>query len=94
MRTVMELASVGTWELDLKTDRRTFSKEMRSMLGHPNPKSEAELYSHFHPDDAAAGAGGPAARHRRALGLPGVGAHAPPRRRVALVRDEGLRGVR
>ncbi len=55
IRTLMELASVGTWELDLATDQRTYSPELLAMLGGSAPHgSSLDFFAAVHPDDVSA----------------------------------------
>lgn len=54
MRTILELARVGTWELDLATGRRTYSAELLWLLGCEQAhQGTFEFYSAVHPDDRA-----------------------------------------
>ncbi|MFI5300697.1 MAG: PAS domain S-box protein [Polyangiales bacterium] len=51
-RVIRELARVGTFELDLGTDKRTFSPELMRMLGlDREPATSLEFMSLVHPDD-------------------------------------------
>jgi len=55
IHTLMELASVGTWELDLAADRRSYSPEVLKMLGIDRAHASSfEFYRVVHPDDAPA----------------------------------------
>jgi len=54
IRTLMELARVGTWEVDLRTDTRTYSPELLELMGMKQAHgSRAEFFEAVHPDDRA-----------------------------------------
>ncbi|MBI4954163.1 MAG: PAS domain S-box protein [Myxococcales bacterium] len=64
MHTVMELARVGTWELDVASGTRSYSPELLAMLGLPESHRTSEaFFEAVHPEDRPA----VAAASRRAL---------------------------
>ncbi|MBI5494855.1 MAG: PAS domain S-box protein [Deltaproteobacteria bacterium] len=55
LRQAAQLARLGTWELDLQTDTRTYSPELLELLGLAAPHaSTAAFMEAVHPDDRAA----------------------------------------
>ncbi|MCC6524418.1 MAG: PAS domain S-box protein [Polyangiaceae bacterium] len=64
IRTVMELAHVGTWEHDVAKGTRSYSPELLAMLGLPESHATSEaFFAAVHPEDRPA----VAAASRRAL---------------------------